>query len=170
MLSSCLIALLSLASGPGPDAAESDNGQCAGADQYCRRGVPAHHAGSARRSSASKRRTRRRWSSRSSLPSAIRRQRTRPGFWTATTEPLVPGFHYYRVFIDGAEVNDPSSETFFGTGQARKRHRDPRKGRGLLPAEGRAARRRARALVSLQHDRRVAARLCLYPARIRHGP
>ena len=23
------------------------------------------------------------------------------GFWTATTEPQVPGFHYYRVFIDG---------------------------------------------------------------------
>ncbi len=39
------------------------------------------------------------------------------GFWTATTEPQVPGFHYYRVFIDGAEVNDPSSETFFGTGK-----------------------------------------------------
>src|ERR1041384_4286321 len=30
------------------------------------------------------------------------------GFWTATSEPLVPGFHYYRVFIDGAEVNDPA--------------------------------------------------------------
>lgn len=39
------------------------------------------------------------------------------GFWTATTEPLVPGFHYYRVFIDGAEVNDASSGTFFGTGK-----------------------------------------------------
>jgi enterochelin esterase-like enzyme len=39
------------------------------------------------------------------------------GFWTATTEPQVPGFHYYRVFIDGAEVNDPSSETYFGTGK-----------------------------------------------------
>jgi enterochelin esterase family protein len=39
------------------------------------------------------------------------------GFWTATTGPLVPGFHYYRVFIDGVEVNDPSSETFFGTGK-----------------------------------------------------
>ena len=39
------------------------------------------------------------------------------GFWTATTEPQVPGFHYYRVFIDGAEVNDPASETFYGTGK-----------------------------------------------------
>lgn len=39
------------------------------------------------------------------------------GYWTATTDPVVPGFHYYRVFIDGAEVNDPGSETFFGTGK-----------------------------------------------------
>jgi enterochelin esterase-like enzyme len=39
------------------------------------------------------------------------------GFWTATTDPLVPGFHYYRVFIDGAEVNDPASLTFYGTGK-----------------------------------------------------
>ncbi|MEW4570042.1 alpha/beta hydrolase-fold protein [Tautonia sp. JC769] len=39
------------------------------------------------------------------------------GVWTATTGPQVPGFHYYRVFIDGAEVNDPSSETYFGTGK-----------------------------------------------------
>jgi enterochelin esterase-like enzyme len=39
------------------------------------------------------------------------------GFWTATTEPQVPGFHYYRVFIDSAEVNDPGSATFFGTGK-----------------------------------------------------
>lgn len=39
------------------------------------------------------------------------------GFWTATTEPQVPGFHYYRVFLDGAEVNDPSSRTFYGTGK-----------------------------------------------------
>jgi enterochelin esterase-like enzyme len=39
------------------------------------------------------------------------------GTWTATTRPQVPGFHYYRVFIDGAEVNDPGSETYFGTGK-----------------------------------------------------
>src|SRR5829696_106698 len=26
------------------------------------------------------------------------------GFWIATTDPQAPGFHYYRVFIDGAEV------------------------------------------------------------------
>lgn len=36
------------------------------------------------------------------------------GFWTVTTAPAVPGFHYYWFIVDGAEVNDPGSETFFG--------------------------------------------------------
>jgi enterochelin esterase-like enzyme len=50
------------------------------------------------------------------------------GFWAATTDPLVPGFHYYRVFIDGVEVNDPSSETFFGTGKQTSGIEVPEKG------------------------------------------
>jgi enterochelin esterase-like enzyme len=50
------------------------------------------------------------------------------GFWSATTEPLVPGFHYYRVFIDGVEVNDPSSETFYGTGKETSGIEVPEKG------------------------------------------
>ena len=29
------------------------------------------------------------------------------GFWTVTTPPLVPGFHYYSLRVDGATVNDP---------------------------------------------------------------
>nr|WP_298728578.1 alpha/beta hydrolase-fold protein [uncultured Steroidobacter sp.] len=36
------------------------------------------------------------------------------GFWSVITEPLVPGFHYYTVVIDGAEVSDPGSQAFFG--------------------------------------------------------
>ena len=36
------------------------------------------------------------------------------GFWSATTEPQVPGFHYYWVTIDGVNVNDPASESFYG--------------------------------------------------------
>lgn len=36
------------------------------------------------------------------------------GFWTGVTAPLDPGFHYYDLKIDGVEVNDPTSETFFG--------------------------------------------------------
>jgi enterochelin esterase-like enzyme len=36
------------------------------------------------------------------------------GVWTVTIPPVVPGFHYYWFLVDGAIVNDPSSETFFG--------------------------------------------------------
>ncbi|MBV9122469.1 MAG: esterase, partial [Planctomycetes bacterium] len=50
------------------------------------------------------------------------------GFWTATTEPQVPGFHYYRVFLDGVEVNDPASETFYGTGRETSGIEIPEKG------------------------------------------
>lgn len=39
------------------------------------------------------------------------------GFWTVTTPALVPGFHYYTLQIDGAEVSDPGSQGFFGGGK-----------------------------------------------------
>jgi enterochelin esterase-like enzyme len=39
------------------------------------------------------------------------------GHWTVTTPPAVPGFHYYWFVVDGAIVNDPGSETFFGWGR-----------------------------------------------------
>lgn len=39
------------------------------------------------------------------------------GYWTGVTAPLDPGFHYYNLRINGVEVNDPSSETFFGSGR-----------------------------------------------------
>ena len=39
------------------------------------------------------------------------------GFWTATTPPLVPGFHYYTLNIDGVEVSDPGSHSYFGGGK-----------------------------------------------------
>lgn len=39
------------------------------------------------------------------------------GFWTVTTPTLVPGFHYYTINIDGAEVSDPGSHSFFGGGK-----------------------------------------------------
>ena len=35
------------------------------------------------------------------------------GFWEATTKPLLPGFHYYAVSVDGFLANDPGSRTFF---------------------------------------------------------
>ena len=36
------------------------------------------------------------------------------GVWSVTTAPAVPGFHYYWFVVDGLNVNDPSSDTFFG--------------------------------------------------------
>ncbi|MFR0678929.1 alpha/beta hydrolase-fold protein [Dysgonomonas mossii] len=39
------------------------------------------------------------------------------GIWEATTDPLVVGFHYYFLLIDGVSVVDPGSQTFFGCGR-----------------------------------------------------
>lgn len=36
------------------------------------------------------------------------------GVWTIETEPLVVGFHYYFVEVDGARMTDPNSMSFFG--------------------------------------------------------
>jgi enterochelin esterase-like enzyme len=55
-------------------------------------------------------------------------EKDKDGFWTATTDPQVPGFHYYRVFIDGAELSDPSSEAFYGTGKDTSGIEIPEKG------------------------------------------
>jgi hypothetical protein len=37
------------------------------------------------------------------------------GVWTVTTSPLVPGFHYYWFLVDGVQLMDSSSDTFFGS-------------------------------------------------------
>lgn len=44
-------------------------------------------------------------------------QRDEKGLWTVTTQPLVEGFHYYFLLVDGVSVTDPSSETFYGCGR-----------------------------------------------------
>lgn len=36
------------------------------------------------------------------------------GNWSVTLFPRVMGFHYYWFNVDGARMNDPGSETFFG--------------------------------------------------------
>lgn len=36
------------------------------------------------------------------------------GWWTAQTDPLVVGFHYYFLVVDGFSVTDPMSCTYFG--------------------------------------------------------
>ena len=38
------------------------------------------------------------------------------GAWTVTTTPLVEGFHYYSLVVDGVTMADPSTRTFFGSG------------------------------------------------------
>ena len=39
------------------------------------------------------------------------------GAWAITIPPAVPGFHYYWFSVDGLQINDPSSDTFFGYGR-----------------------------------------------------
>lgn len=39
------------------------------------------------------------------------------GNWSVTTQPLVEGFHYYFMIVDGVAVTDPASETFYGCGR-----------------------------------------------------
>ena len=39
------------------------------------------------------------------------------GFWEVTTKPLLPGFHYYGISVDGFVSNDPGSRTFFAAQQ-----------------------------------------------------
>src|SRR4051812_37962029 len=41
-------------------------------------------------------------------------QKQADGVWSVTTAPIVAGLHYYVINIDGAEVNDPGSQAFFG--------------------------------------------------------
>ena len=39
------------------------------------------------------------------------------GFWTATTDSVSRGFHYYSLLVDGLPVADPASEAFYGMGR-----------------------------------------------------
>jgi len=36
------------------------------------------------------------------------------GVWSAITEPLAPGLHYYMLIVDGVEMADTGSRSFFG--------------------------------------------------------
>lgn len=39
------------------------------------------------------------------------------GVWSAQTERLVEGFHYYFMLVDGVAVIDPATEAFYGCGR-----------------------------------------------------
>ncbi|WP_300724606.1 family 43 glycosylhydrolase [uncultured Bacteroides sp.] len=41
-------------------------------------------------------------------------QKDADGYWTAVTDPLVVGFHYYFLIVDGVTVTDPYSYTYYG--------------------------------------------------------
>ena len=50
------------------------------------------------------------------------------GFWTGTTKPQDPGFHYYTLKINGVDVADPASESFFGASKVMSGMEIPEKG------------------------------------------
>lgn len=50
------------------------------------------------------------------------------GFWTGLTQPQDPGFHYYTLKINGVDVADPSSESFYGMGKMASAVEIPEKG------------------------------------------
>ncbi|MDD2304482.1 MAG: alpha/beta hydrolase-fold protein [Prolixibacteraceae bacterium] len=50
------------------------------------------------------------------------------GVWTVTTNPQVPGFHYYSLVIDGLKVADPASQSFYGMGRMASAIEIPEKG------------------------------------------
>ena len=54
--------------------------------------------------------------------------RSADGVWGVTTEPQVPGFHYYWYVLDGVNVCDPASETFYGIGRQYSGIEVPEKG------------------------------------------
>ncbi len=39
------------------------------------------------------------------------------GSWRITTDPLVVGFHYYFVIVDGMQATDPAVNTYYGCGR-----------------------------------------------------
>jgi hypothetical protein len=50
-------------------------------------------------------------------PSPVPMKKDADGNWSVTLAPTVMGFHYYWFDVDGAKLNDPGSETFFGYGK-----------------------------------------------------
>ena len=90
------------------------------------------------------------------------------GVWSVTTPPLVVGFHYYALVVDGVRVNDPGSHAFFGTGKDASGIEVPEDGVDYYLCGGCAARRCAHPHLSLEDHRPVAPLLCLHAAGLRH--
>ena len=88
------------------------------------------------------------------------------GVWSVITEPLVPGLHYYTLIVDGVEMADPGSRSFFGGSKIRERRRGARGRFDVLLGPGRASRAGTRGLVLLEGHRHVASRPGLHTARL----
>ena len=50
------------------------------------------------------------------------------GVWSLTSPSILPGFHYYGFLVDGVFVNDPGTDTFFGTSKPTSGIEIPEKG------------------------------------------
>jgi enterochelin esterase-like enzyme len=50
------------------------------------------------------------------------------GSWAITTDPIVEGFHYYSILIDGVAVCDPASQTYYGMSRMASGIEIPEKG------------------------------------------
>jgi len=57
------------------------------------------------------------------------------GTWSVVTPPLVVGFHYYSIIVDGVAVADPASEVFFGMSKMASGIEVPSPGEGFFDAK-----------------------------------
>ena len=88
------------------------------------------------------------------------------GVWSVITEPLVPGLHYYTLIVDGVEMADPGSRSFFGGSKYASAVEVPEAWVDVLLDPGRASRAGTRGLVLLEGHRDVASRPGLHTARL----
>ncbi len=54
--------------------------------------------------------------------------RAEDGSWSVRIPPQVPGFHYYYLVVDGVQVSDPASRSFFGVSRDSSGIEIPEKG------------------------------------------
>jgi enterochelin esterase family protein len=86
------------------------------------------------------------------------------GIWSITTEPLVPGFHYYFFIIDGVTVSDPASESFFGWGKMSSGIEIPELGATYYTLKNCPSWRRTSEMVLLECNSGLETLFCLLPA------
>lgn len=88
------------------------------------------------------------------------------GLWTATTNPLPVGFHYYFLIADGVSVTDPSSYTFFGCCRMASGIEILKVRRGLLSSSTGTSRAGSFLYVLLRNAERVPSVYGIYAGRV----